>query len=133
MEQTVIIAYAILLMINTVIFLLCAVQMRKFSRFYRNFNKVVSNVQAYLQYVMEEPSDASGTEASEEVAWEEDSASRKMQGIVELDQEIPDLQMPRRENDQRTYGRQARAPYRSNMPEEQKEAVLNSVLGELFS
>ena len=54
MEQTVIIAYAILLMINTVIFLLCAVQMRKFSRFYRNFNKVVSNVQAYLQYVMEE-------------------------------------------------------------------------------
>lgn len=108
MEEKVIIAYAILLAINTGIFILCVVQMRKFVRFYRNFNKVVNNVQSYLQYVMEDD-----VQQDKEETWKNSSQSNgRSQNIMELDWEVPD-----------------KAP----MPAEQKEAILNSVLGEIFS
>lgn len=108
MEEKVIIAYAILLAINTGIFILCAIQMRKFVRFYRNFNKVVNNVQSYLQYVMEDDSQQDIEDMSKN-SFERNDQTPKM---MELDREVPD-----------------KAP----MPTEQKEAILNSVLGEIFS
>lgn len=106
MEEKVIIAYAILLTINTVIFILCVVQMRKFNRLNRNFNKVVNNVQSYLQCIMEE--DEQENDAETETTEE----TRQKGRIMELDWEVPD---------------------KEPMPDAQKEAILNSVLGELFS
>lgn len=113
MEERVIIAYAILLVINTGIFILCIVQMRKFSRFHRNFNKVVSNVQSYLRYVMAEDEDETAEmEAAGQRSFEQSRKFRERGSIMELDAEIPD---------------------KGPMPEKQKEEILNSVLGEIFS
>lgn len=101
MEQQVLTAYAVLLTINAAVFLLCMIQMIKFARFYRNFNRVVSNIQSYLRCVMDEDTQAQGEQsAQEEIGGGEHfsgSDAAGDSGIVELDDEIPDVEiLPRR-------------------------------------
>lgn len=137
MEQQVLTAYAVLLTINTGVFLLCMVQMIKFRRFYRNFNRVVSNVQSYLRCVMEEDPQAQETQNPQEdprVEERFDSVNTGHDdGIVELDDEIPDVEILPRRKKHATYGGQAAGGAYASMSREKKEEVLNSVLGELFS
>ena len=128
MEQQVLIAYVILLAINTAVFLLCAVQMIKFRRFYRNFNRVVNNVQSYLHYVMEDDPKEPETKRCPG-----DTGGGYSDEIVELDDEIPDVEILPRRKKHAAYGGQASGGTYTAMSREKKEEVLNSVLGELFS
>ena len=137
MEQQVLTAYAVLLTINAAVFLLCMIQMIKFARFYRNFNRVVSNIQSYLRCVMDEDTQAQEEQrAQEEIGGGEHfsgSDAADGSGIVELDDEIPDVEILPRRKKRASYGVQAAGGAYAAMSTEKKEEVLNSVLGELFS
>ena len=137
MEQQVLTAYAVLLTINAAVFLLCMIQMIKFARFYRNFNRVVSNIQSYLRCVMDEDTQAQEEQrAQEEIGGGEHfsgSDAADDSGIVELDDEIPDVEILPRRKKRAPYGGQAAGGACAAMSTEKKEEVLNSVLGELFS
>ena len=137
MEQQVLTAYAVLLTINAAVFLLCMIQMIKFARFYRNFNRVVSNIQSYLRCVMDEDTQAQEEQrAQEEIGGGEHfsgSDAADGSGIVQLDDEIPHVEILPRRKKRASYGGQAAGGAYAAMSTEKKEEVLNSVLGELFS